>query len=79
MKFKIMSEQQDNTFEADGTRPIVSGEVDVANTYEEDGIRPIGESPDFLLQNNRSQSTDLSSTGINSNTATEGDGKTPID
>lgn len=61
-----MSEQQDRAFEADGTRPIVSGEVDVADTYEEDGTRPIGESPDFLLQNNQSQSETKSSTTTSS-------------
>ncbi|MEO1692018.1 MAG: hypothetical protein AAFR63_10900 [Cyanobacteria bacterium J06631_6] len=47
-----MSDQQGNkTFEVDGTRPIKSSDMTVADTYQEDGIRPIGESPDFLVKN----------------------------
>lgn len=58
-----MSEQPEKTFEADGTRPIVSGEIDVADTYVEDGTRPIGESPDFLLQNQSSEKSNEENKG----------------
>ena len=56
------------TFEVDGTRPIESGDIEVADTFEEDGTRPIAESPDFLVRNdfndreNRPKSSDSSDT-----------------
>ena len=73
--------EQDKTFEADGTRPIVDGEVEVVDTYEEDGTRPIGESPDFLLQNDRGQSENKGSntTSSKDNSAIKADGESPVD
>lgn len=51
-----MTEQQDHqTFEEDGTRPIASGEIEIAETFEEDGVRPIAQSPDFLLTNSQNK------------------------
>ena len=51
-----MSEQQEpKTFEEDGTRPIKSGEIEVADTFEEDGTRPIAKGPDYLVQNQKTQ------------------------
>ncbi len=43
--------QEDRTFKADGTRPIESGDIQVADSFEEDGIRPIAKSPDYLVGN----------------------------
>jgi hypothetical protein len=50
------------TFEEDGTRPIQSGDIEVADTFEEDGIRPIAKSPDYLVidrttENNQSETS----------------------
>ena len=76
-----MSEQQDNkTFEADGTRPIESGDIEVADTFEEDGTRPIAQSPDFLITDSsdkeeRSANTDRS----NADKVIEVDGQRPVD
>lgn len=72
-----MSEQQDKTYELDGTRPIADGEMEVADTFEEDGTRPIAESPDFLLQN-ESQEEKNSTTASDRDLATA-DSKRPID
>lgn len=49
-----MSEQKDKSFELDGTRPIESTDLEVAETFEEDGTRPIAESPDFLVREDKS-------------------------
>lgn len=54
-----MNEPQ-NTFEADGTRPIENTDLEIADTFEEDGTRPIAESPDFLLSDR--QPVDTNST-----------------
>ncbi len=50
-----MSEQQPETFEADGTRPIKSTDMEIVDTFEEDGTRPIADSPDFLTNNSPNQ------------------------
>ncbi|MEN9518024.1 MAG: hypothetical protein RLZZ381_612 [Cyanobacteriota bacterium] len=64
-----MNKQQDNkTFEEDGIRPIVSGEIKIADTFEEDGIRPIAESPDFLVRDNQNEKIDRSPTTDSSDT-----------
>lgn len=75
-----MSQQQDNkTFEADGTRPIENGEMEVADTFEEDGTRPIAESPDYLVRDNQSEQGDRP-TNTNSDPNTiDIDGKRPVD
>lgn len=75
-----MSEQQDKTFEVDGTRPIANGEMEVADTFEEDGTRPIAESPDFLLQDNQSGAENQNSTSTSKNDlATKADSESPVD
>ena len=45
-----MSEQEEKSFELDGTRPIESGDIEVVDTYEEDGTRPIAKGRDFLVR-----------------------------
>ena len=60
-----MNEQNNKTFEVDGTRPIDSGDLEVADTYEEDGIRPIAESPAYLVRDNQTK-PDQSSTSKSS-------------
>ncbi|MBE9166614.1 hypothetical protein IQ238_03375 [Pleurocapsales cyanobacterium LEGE 06147] len=54
-----MSEHQEyKTFEEDGTRPIESRDIEVADTFKEDGIRPIAESPDYLVRNRATENND---------------------
>ncbi|WP_019509607.1 hypothetical protein [Pleurocapsa sp. PCC 7319] len=77
-----MSEQEDNkTFELDGTRPIESGEINVVDTFQEDGVRPIAESPDFLVNKNPSTVDDrpTSSDSLDAEQVVEIDGKRPVD
>ena len=45
-----MSEQEEKSFELDGTRPIEDGEIEVVDTFEEDGTRPIAKGRDFLVR-----------------------------
>lgn len=88
-----MSEQQEpKTFEADGTRPIESGDIKVADTFEEDGTRPIAESPDFLVserakpgseadrhtQNNNLDNPQKTTDTLNIVDTFEADGERPI-
>jgi hypothetical protein len=76
-----MSEQKDNkTFAEDGTRPIASGEIKIAETFAEDGVRTIAESPDFLVKDNQIEQTDLPTTtdSLNADQVIEMDGKRPI-
>ena len=76
-----MSEHQEEnkTFKEDGIRPIESGDIQVADTFEEDGTRPIAKSPDFLLQNTASQSSESDSQNLDNNKVLEIDGKRPVD
>jgi hypothetical protein len=77
-----MSDQKDNkTFEEDGTRPIASGEIKIAETFEEDGIRPIAQSPDFLVRDNQTEETDCppTSDSLDADRVIEVDEKRPID
>ena len=45
-----MSEQEEKSFELDGTRPIDNSDIEVVDTYEEDGTRPIAKGLDFLVR-----------------------------
>ena len=74
-----MSEEQNKTFKEDGTRPIASGEMEVADTFKEDGTRPIAESPDFLLQNDRNNTADRDSAADSRNSATQTDSQSSVD
>lgn len=76
-----MTEQQDHqTFEEDGTRPIASGEIEIAETFEEDGIRPIAQSPDFLLTNSQNEEALSPPNGsLDADKVIEVDGKRPVD
>ena len=77
-----MSEQQDNkTFEADGTRPIESGDIEVADTFEEDGTRPIAQSPDFLITDtqNTAEERPVSQDSLDADKVIEVDKKRPVD
>ena len=67
--------EQNKSFEADGTRPIESGEIEVADTFEEDGTRPIGESPDYLVRENSDRQE---SNSQNSERVLKIDGKGPV-
>ncbi|MEM7759692.1 MAG: hypothetical protein AAF298_16420 [Cyanobacteria bacterium P01_A01_bin.40] len=78
-----MSEQQNQkSFELDGTRPIESSEMEVAATFEADGTRPIAESPDFLVRkqgNSAMEHTPTSSGNLDPDQLIEIDGKRPVD
>lgn len=79
-----MSEQDNKTFEADGTRPIQSSAIEVADTFEEDGIRPIAQSPSFLVKDNQNQkkhpvSEDSLDVGKIADKTIEVDGQRPVD
>ncbi|MEM8830869.1 MAG: hypothetical protein AAGE96_16140 [Cyanobacteria bacterium P01_G01_bin.19] len=73
------------TFELDGTRPIESSKMKVADTFEDDGTRPIGESPDFLITDRHNDSESdrtsrpVSSSNLDTDLAIEIDGKRPVD
>ena len=80
----MMNEQQPDTFEVDGTRPIKNTDLEIADTFQEDGERPIAESPDFLTNNRPStaksinktklkQKTNKTSTTASSHLVVEGD------
>ncbi|MEM8720662.1 MAG: hypothetical protein AAGE84_15405 [Cyanobacteria bacterium P01_G01_bin.39] len=76
-----MSEQQEQkTFEADGTRPIESGAIEVADTFSEDGTRPIAESPDFLITDSQNNTSDrpVATGDLDTDQVLEVDGKSHV-
>lgn len=46
----MAQDQENKTFEAAGTRPIESGEVEIVDTFKEDGIRPIVKGFDYVTR-----------------------------
>ncbi|WP_107667602.1 hypothetical protein [Cyanothece sp. BG0011] len=71
----MVKPQENKTFEADGIRPIESGEVEIVETFEEDGVRPIVKGFDYVTRNQTTEKNDSdnheSKLSLTSNTDSE--------
>lgn len=50
--------RESQTFEADGSRPIESANIEIVDTFEEDGIRPIAKGSEIVGRNQEPENDD---------------------